>query len=422
MVQCRNQGGFPRVESVVMPALAVYVHLPWCVRKCPYCDFNSHRAPRLIPQDRYVDALLADLRADLDLAGGRSVDTVFFGGGTPSLFGARSIGRILRGLRDELDFTAGAEVTLEANPGTVEHGCFEEYAAAGVNRVSLGAQSFDGRCLEALGRIHSPGDTAVAVSELDRAGIDNFNLDLMYGLPGQAVAGACDDLRAALALGPAHLSRYQLTLEPGTPFFKHPPALPTEEAITDMYLAGDALLGQAGFGRYEVSAYARAGRQCRHNLAYWTFGDYLGIGAGAHGKLTTSDGVLRTERPRSPGDYMARAAAGTSSQRRRVPECDLPFEYMLNALRLVDGFGLRDFELCTGLPTRAIAATLDSLTARGLLRQSDGRVRPTALGLDFLNDLQAAFLPQSGPATPSLAAAGRRAGTSGGSFSPGLTA
>jgi len=234
MVQCTNQGGFPRVESVLMPVLAVYVHLPWCVRKCPYCDFNSHRVPRAIPQDEYVDALLADLRADLALVAGRSVDTVFFGGGTPSLFGAPAIGRVLGGLRAELDFVARAEVTLEANPGTVERGRFEEYAEAGINRVSLGAQSFDGRCLAALGRIHSPEDIGAAVGELARAGIDNFNLDLMYGLPGQTVAGAVDDLRAATALGPAHLSLYQLTLEPGTPFFRHPPELPDEEAVADM--------------------------------------------------------------------------------------------------------------------------------------------------------------------------------------------
>lgn len=392
-----------------MTTLAVYVHLPWCVRKCPYCDFNSHRAPQVVPEGRYVDALLADLRADLHLAAGRKIDTVFFGGGTPSLFSARAIGRVLHGLRAELDFDREVEVTLEANPGTVERGRFEEYAGAGINRVSLGAQSFDARCLAALGRIHSPDDIGLAVRDLGRAGIENFNLDLMYGLPGQTVAQAGDDLRAALALGPSHLSRYQLTLEPGTPFYRHPPDLPGEEAVAEMYGAGHALLGQAGFDRYEVSAYARAGRQCRHNLAYWTFGDYLGLGAGAHGKLTTAAGVLRTERLRHPREYMARAAAGTASSRRRVPPEDLPFEYMLNALRLISGFGLDDFERATGLPASTVKPTLAELAGRGLLHVSGAHVQPTEFGFDFLNDLQAAFLPEgrsaAAPGTrPSLAA------------------
>ena len=379
-----------------MPALAVYVHLPWCVRKCPYCDFNSHRAPHAIPEDEYVQALLADLRSDLVQVAGRTVDSVFFGGGTPSLFSAAAISRVLCGFRSELDFGPDAEITLEANPGTVERGRFEEYAEAGVNRISLGAQSFNGRCLTALGRIHSPEDIETAVLELGRARIDNFNLDLMYGLPGQAVEGAADDVRAAIALGPAHLSLYQLTLEPGTPFFRRPPDLPDEEAVADMCRAGQRLLGQAGFGRYEVSAYAKPGRQCRHNLAYWTFGDYLGLGAGAHGKLTTADGVLRTERVRNPRDYMARAMTGGASSRRIVPEADLSFEYMLNALRLATGFGLGDFERATGLHAETVVATLASLANRGLLRLSDRHVQPTALGFDFLNDLQSAFLPEAG--------------------------
>lgn len=396
MVQCGNQGGFPRVESVFMPALAVYVHLPWCVRKCPYCDFNSHRAAHAIPEDEYVQALLADLRPDLVQVAGRTIDSVFFGGGTPSLFSAAAIGRVLCGLRSELDFGPNAEITLEANPGTVERGRFEEYAEAGVNRISLGAQSFNSRCLTALGRIHSPGDIETAVLELGRARIDNFNLDLMYGLPGQSVEDAADDVRAAVALGPAHLSLYQLTLEPDTPFFRHPPDLPDEEAVADMYRAGQGLLEQAGFGRYEVSAYAKPGRQCRHNIAYWTFGDYLGLGAGAHGKLTTPDGVLRTERARNPRDYMARAMTGGASSRRIVPDTDLPFEYMLNALRLVTGFGLDDFECATGLQAETVVPTLVSLSGRGLLRLSGRHVQPTTLGFDFLNDLQSAFLPEAG--------------------------
>lgn len=395
MVQSRNQGGFPRVESVLMPTLAVYVHLPWCVRKCPYCDFNSHRAPHVIPEDEYVQALLADLRSDLAWVAGRTVDSVFFGGGTPSLFSAAALDRVLCGLRRELDFGPDAEVTLEANPGTVERGRFEQYAEAGVNRVSLGAQSFSGRCLTTLGRIHSPEDIETAVLELGRARIDNFNLDLMYGLPGQAVEDAAGDVRAAIALGPVHLSLYQLTLEPGTPFFRHPPDLPDEEEVTDMYRAGQGLLGRAGFGRYEVSAYAKPGQQCRHNLAYWTFGDYLGLGAGAHGKLTTPEGVLRTERVRNPRDYMARAMTGSASSRRTVPEIDLPFEYMLNALRLAAGFGLDDFERATGLRAETVVPTLVALADRGLLSLSGRHAQPTALGLDFLNDLQSAFLPEA---------------------------
>ena len=399
-----------------MPALALYVHLPWCVRKCPYCDFNSHRAPRAIPQEGYADALLADLRADLDLVAGRSVDTVFLGGGTPSLFGAPAIGRILRGLRHELDFAPQAEVTLEANPGTVEHGRFEEYAQAGVNRISLGAQSFDSRCLAAIGRIHSPADTFAAVRELGRAGIDNFNLDLMYGLPGQTVDGAYDDLQSALALEPAHLSRYQLTLEPGTPFHRRPPDLPPEDAVADMYHAGHALLGQAGFCRYEISAYAKTGRQCRHNLAYWTFGDYLGLGAGAHGKLTTPGGIVRTERSRNPLAYMTRVAAGTAASRRFVPPDDLPFEYMLNALRLAAGFTFDDFERSTGLPADTVSPTLASLAGRGLLHLSGRQVRPTALGFDFLNDLQSAFLPEARGAATTVAGESHRGSRAGVAF------
>ena len=371
--------------------VAVYVHLPWCVRKCPYCDFNSHAAPEALPEETYVRALLADLAADLDLAGGREVDSVFFGGGTPSLFSAAAIGRVLEGIAAALPLRGDAEVTLEANPGTVEHGRFEDYAAAGVNRVSLGAQSFSAPRLQALGRIHGAGDTESAVRDLERAGIANFNLDLMYALPGQDLDGALADLRRALSLGPAHLSHYQLTLEPGTAFYHRPPALPDDDTALEMQLACQGELASAGFEHYEVSAYARPGRRCRHNLAYWGFGDYLGLGAGAHGKVTGPGGIWRTEKPRMPREFMA--TAGRGGLRRRVEPADLPFEWALNALRLTEGTSLGAFEAATGLPQEVLAPALESLAARGLLEQGGGRIRASSLGFRFLNDVQAAFLP-----------------------------
>jgi len=374
-------------------SLAVYVHLPWCVRKCPYCDFNSHAAPADLPEDRYVGALLADLAGDLDLAGGREVDSVFFGGGTPSLFSADAIERVLDGIAARLTLRHDAEITLEANPGTVERGRFSDYARAGVNRVSLGAQSFAAGQLKTLGRIHTPADTATAVRELARAGIDNFNLDLMYALPGQALDGALADLRQAVDLGPAHLSHYQLTLEPGTAFYHRPPVLPGDDEALEMQLACQDVLEEAGYRQYEVSAYAREGRRCRHNLAYWNFGDYLGLGAGAHGKLTTS-GIWRTEKPRMPRDYMSRAAEGDPTWRRCVQPEQLPFEWALNALRLTEGATLESFQDTTGLSTEVLQPVIASLSARGLVDTSGGRLRATPLGFRFLNDVQAAFLPE----------------------------
>jgi putative oxygen-independent coproporphyrinogen III oxidase len=373
------------------PSIAVYVHLPWCVRKCPYCDFNSHAAPDALPEEAYVRALLADLAGDLDLVAGREVDSVFFGGGTPSLFSAAAIGRVLDGIASALRLRGDAEVTLEANPGTVERGRFEDYAAAGVNRVSLGAQSFGTRQLQVLGRIHGPGDTEAAVRDLERAGIANFNLDLMYALPGQDLDGALADLRQALSLGPAHLSHYQLTLEPGTAFYHRPPALPDDDTALEMQLACQTELASAGFEHYEVSAYARPGRRCRHNLAYWGFGDYLGLGAGAHGKVTGPEGIRRTEKPRMPREFMA--TAGQGGLRRRVEPADLPFEWALNALRLTDGASLGAFEDATGLPPAVLAPALESLQARGLVEQDGVSIRASSLGFRFLNDVQAAFLP-----------------------------
>ena len=387
----------------MLPPLAVYVHLPWCVRKCPYCDFNSHAAPRTLPEDAYVEALLGDLRADLDLAAGRRAESIFIGGGTPSLFSPEAIGRLLAGIRAELPLAAGAEVTLEANPGTIERGRFEGYASAGVNRVSLGAQSFGAPQLEALGRIHSPGDIEAAVADLRLAGIANFNLDLMYGLPGQDLAGALGDVERALALEPAHLSHYQLTLEPGTAFFRRPPPLPDDDLALDMQLACQARIAAAGLSQYEVSAYARPGRRCRHNLAYWRFEDYLGLGAGAHGKATTAEGVVRTERPRLPREYFARQAGAATGTRRRVAADELPFEFMLNALRLVEGFSLEDFERGTGLPAATVLPALEALERRGLIERAQGRLRPSPLGFRFLNDLQATFLAGSPEGRPQVA-------------------
>ena len=377
--------------------LAIYVHLPWCVRKCPYCDFNSHVRPDALPEVEYVAALLADLDGDLDLAAGRPVASVFLGGGTPSLFAPPAIAALLDGLAARLPFQSDAEITMEANPGTVEHGSFAAYAKAGVNRVSLGAQTFDAERLRTLGRIHGPGEIHAAVAELADAGIANFNLDLMYALPGQTPEAALADLEAAIALGPAHLSHYQLTLEPGTAFFHQPPPLPDDELAWQMQLDCQARLAAAGFAQYEVSAYARPGRQCRHNLTYWRFGDYLGIGAGAHGKLTVEGRVLRTEKARSPRAYLA--AGGRAGSRREVPQAELPFEFMLNALRLTDGFRPAEFERATGLPVEEIRPTLAALEARGLIAEVAENLKPTALGIRFLNDLMAEFLP-AGPNQP----------------------
>jgi len=372
--------------------IAIYVHLPWCVRKCPYCDFNSHVRPENIPETEYVAALLADLDGDLDLAAGREVASVFLGGGTPSLFGVGAIASLIDGLAARLAFRPDAEITMEANPGTIEHGRFAGYARAGVNRVSLGAQSFDAAALAVLGRIHGPGEIGAAVSELDAAGLHNFNLGLMYALPDQTREGALADLEAALALGPAHLSRYQLTLEPGTVFHTRPPPLPDDDLAFAMQQDGDARLAAAGFAQYEVSAYARPGRQCRHNLNYWRFGDYLGIGAGAHGKAKIGVPVMRTEKPHSPRAYLA-GGGRLGAIRRAVQASELPFEFMLNALRLAEGFRIADFERATGLPAATVTGKLAEYVAKGLVHAEDGRYWATDLGFRFLNDLQAGFLP-----------------------------
>ncbi|WP_066922241.1 radical SAM family heme chaperone HemW [Steroidobacter denitrificans] len=389
-------------SSLTLP-LSLYVHLPWCVRKCPYCDFNSHAAPAQIPQREYIDALLQDLENDLPDVRGRSLGSIFFGGGTPSLFAPEELGRLLDGVRAYIDFDPDIEISLEANPGTIEHGRFTAYRAAGVNRVSLGAQSFEPAHLQALGRIHGSGDIARSVEELLSAEIENFNLDLMYGLPGQTLAQSLADLEAALALAPAHLSHYQLTLEPGTVFYHRPPSLPDADLIWQMQLECQARLAARGYDQYEVSAYARVGRRSRHNLNYWEFGDYLGIGAGAHGKLTIFQSgkvqVIRTLRTRMPRAYLKQAPAERRCERRLVPGEDLAFEYMLNALRLMEGFEERDFEVRTGLGVAAIIPTLAAAQQRGLIEPSASekeslRWRPTEFGRRFLNNLQQMFLPK----------------------------
>jgi putative oxygen-independent coproporphyrinogen III oxidase len=377
------------------PPLALYIHFPWCVKKCPYCDFNSHALRDELPEAQYLEALERDLACQCAEVAGRQVLSVFLGGGTPSLFSAEAIGRVLAAARRHLDIACDAEVTLEANPGTVERGRFAEYRAAGINRVSLGAQSFDPGQLQALGRIHSVAETERAAAELHAAGLANFNIDLMYALPGQDVGAALRDIDAALALSPAHLSHYQLTIEAGTVFAAHPPAVPSDERAAQILEACQRRLTEANFAQYEVSAYATAGRQCLHNLNYWRFGDYLGIGAGAHGKLTLprEPAIVRTVQWREPRRYMT--AAPSALTRSHVGPCDLPFEFMLNALRLVEGFPMDSFEARTALPWQTVAATVSDLAERGLLA-FDGKIcRTTALGLTFLNDVLMAFLPQN---------------------------
>ena len=378
--------------------LALYVHLPWCVRKCPYCDFNSHPLPTGGIPRAYLAALLDDLDFAARGLEGRELATIFFGGGTPSLFDATAIGDTVARACRVFSAAPDLEVTLEANPGTIEHGRFAAFRDAGVTRVSLGAQSFHDTQLAALGRIHSPEETFAAVRELAGAGIGNFNLDLMYALPGQTLAQAMRDVELAIALRPAHVSHYQLTLEPGTAFARRPPELPDDDTAYEMQEACQGLLAAAGYPQYEVSAYAPSARRCRHNLNYWSFGDYVGIGAGAHGKVTDAKTgvVLRTARVRNPGRYMtARSPGGRLEEARTLLPDDVAFEFCLNALRLVEGFDLRTFEARTGLPRSAIANPLGHARARGLMECLPGEHWiPTPQGRRFLNDLQALFLPE----------------------------
>lgn len=384
-----------RVSPVVRPAavpLALYVHLPWCVRKCPYCDFNSYAQDGALPEDDYVTALLADLERDLPYVAGRSLVSVFIGGGTPSLFSGAAIARLLDGIRARLALVSDAEITLEANPGAVDARYFAAYRAAGVNRLSIGAQSFRPAQLAALGRVHEVDDIARAVATARAAGFDNFNLDLMHGLPGDTPDDALRDLERALALRPAHLSWYELTLEPGTAFGRKPPPLPPHDRIAAEFERGCALLESEGFQRYEISAFARAGRAARHNLNYWQFGDYLGIGAGAHGKLTTPTGIVRTAKRRQPAAYMKAVQAGQpAGSTQAVAIGDLPSEFMLNALRLRAGFARAWLVERAGLGADADAAIAQAV-ARGWLSDDGERVVPTELGYRFVDDLQLLFV------------------------------
>jgi putative oxygen-independent coproporphyrinogen III oxidase len=400
------------MPALLTPPLALYVHFPWCVRKCPYCDFNSYTLNGALAQEPYLERLARDIEAQAPQVSGRELVSVFLGGGTPSLFSAEAIGRVLQTARRHLTWSADVEVTLEANPGTIERGRFAEYRAAGVTRVSLGAQTFDAATLKTLGRIHSADETRRAAGELHAAGLANFNLDLMYALPGQDAAGAQADVVEALALEPAHVSHYQLTLEPGTVFAARPPPLPDEDAAAEMLLACGERLQAAGLAQYEVSAYAHAGRQCRHNLNYWSFGDYLGVGAGAHGKLTFADRgqIMRTVQPREPRRYLA--AADAALTRHVIATEELPFEFMLNALRLPEGFTWQSFRERTGLEYRAISAPVAALTARGLVEPTATGCRPSALGLRFLNDLLLEFMPENSrtPGSSTLSMTSREPG------------
>lgn len=373
--------------------LALYIHFPWCVAKCPYCDFNSHGLRGEVPEDAYVEALIRDLAFELAQPEARPITSIFMGGGTPSLFSGRAIGRVLEAFSSKLHFAPDIEITLEANPGTVDAANFRDYHAAGVNRLSIGVQSLNDAMLKRLGRIHGHGDVVKTVDIARGAGFDNLNLDLMYALPQQTEAEAEADLRAAIALAPEHLSYYQLTLEPNTEFAAKPPPLPDDDSAWTMQLAGQALLADAGYLQYEVSAYAQAGRQCRHNRNYWQFGDYLGIGAGAHGKRTHADTIERRARHKLPRSFQAGAGTVAAIQeQRRLDRAELPFEFVMNALRLNEGFTPSLFETRTGLPFAAIDATLATLAAKGLIEHVDGHHRPTSLGRAHLNTLVAEFL------------------------------
>lgn len=376
----------------VLPPLSLYVHFPWCVRKCPYCDFNSHEARGALPEDAYVAALLADLEAALPRIWGRPVLTVFIGGGTPSLISVRALDTLLAGVRARVPLAADAEITLEANPGTVEAEKFAGFRAAGVNRLSLGIQSFNDRHLAALGRIHDAGEARRA-AELALARFDNVNLDLMYGLPGQTLAEADADMAAAAAYAPQHVSAYHLTIEPNTYFHRYPPAVPDDDLAADMQAGVEAQLAAAGFEHYETSAFARPGRQSRHNLNYWMFGDYLGIGAGAHSKISFKNNILRESRARQPKAYLAWAAGGAARpEQRAVSPAEIPGEFMMNALRLNAGFELASFAARTGLALTPLLAALAQAEARGLITRDHRRVTPTLLGRRFLNDLIGLFL------------------------------
>lgn len=381
---------------LVQPPLGLYVHLPWCERKCPYCDFNSFTYQRAaLPERRYVDAVLRDLDYEAETAGDREIKTVFIGGGTPSLFSGPAITQLLQGIRERVNLSSSAEITLEANPGSVEARRFERYREAGVNRLSIGIQSFHNTQLKALGRVHDGNDSLNAVLTARSAGFDNFNLDLMFGLPEASRAQALADLEQALDLAPRHLSWYQLTIEAGTQFAQKPPPLPSHDDIADLWELGQATLQKRGLLQYEVSAYAHRGQAAQHNLNYWTYGDYLGVGAGAHGKLTTAGTIMRRQRVRNPERYMRAAEESNAVDLEQIIEPPSRMaEFMLNALRLSAGFDLNTFETRTGLSADSVAFTqpLKQALDCGWLMSADQQIKPTALGQRFLNDLQMLFI------------------------------
>lgn len=375
-----------------LPPLALYVHIPWCIRKCPYCDFNSHTATPELPEQAYVEAVLADLDLDLLHVHGRQLTSIFFGGGTPSLFSASALQALLAGIEQRIAFSANIEITLEANPGTFEQEKFAAYRALGINRLSIGIQSFQDSKLEALGRVHSGAEAIAAVSMARQAGFTNFNLDLMHGLPDQSPAQALADLQTAIDLAPSHLSWYQLTMEPNTVFWSKPPVLPEDDVLWDIQEAGQKLLAQHGFVQYEVSAYARAGAAAQHNLNYWSFGDFIGIGAGAHGKVSDPQGrIQRTWKTRQPSDYLDPDKAFLAGSNALTP-ADLPFEFLMNALRLTQGVALQQFSQRTGLSTEVLQSGLALAEQRGLLSVEPERLAASAQGQLFLNDLLQIFL------------------------------
>ena len=378
-----------------LPPLSLYVHLPWCLKKCPYCDFNSHEARdgrSGVPEERYIDALIADLEQALPLVWGRSVHSIFLGGGTPSLFAPESIDRLISAIRARMRVEAGCEITMEANPGTFEKDRFKAFRGAGITRLSIGVQSFDDRYLQALGRVHNGEQALAAVAEA-ASSFDTFNLDIMYALPGQSAADLQQDLAKALSFAPPHISIYHLTIEPNTYFAKYPPAVPEDDVAYAMLDQITAQTAAAGMQRYEVSAYAKPGHACVHNGNYWSFGDYLGIGAGAHSKLSFAHRVVRQVRLRDPARYMEGALQGHAlAQDTDVKRADLPFEFMLNALRLREGFAIQDYLDRTGLPLSSIDKALRTAEAKGLITRDFARVQPTERGFDFLSDLQELFL------------------------------
>ncbi len=385
------------LNFTALPPLSLYIHVPWCVRKCPYCDFNSHKSPDSLPENAYVDALIRDLEQEVPTVWGRTVQSIFIGGGTPSLFSAEAYDRLFSGVRALLPLSAHAEITLEANPGTFEAQRFEDYRALGINRLSIGVQSFNNDALTALGRIHDRQQAIKAIETAHKVGFDNLNLDLMFGLPGQTATTAQQDIETALALEPSHISYYQLTMEPNTLFHQQPPQLPDEDDIIDWQLHSQQRLAQAGYMQYEVSAYAKDKQQCQHNLNYWKFGDYIGIGAGAHGKISDAaqQSIIRRSKQKQPQAYIEHAGRDSVIQTNEtIAERDLGFEFMLNALRLTDGFATPLFYQHTGLAISHIKKQLEHAEREGLITHDIHRICPTAKGQQYLNTLIELFLPE----------------------------